>query len=155
MKMEKRGEKSQRTANETKNMITHLWHPWVPHFRSGRRAAQQANSGKHAQSFHPGSNSVCQERYLMSLLYLRTLLGLAKAAPIWGAECLSSQESSNEPSDNFAWIMSDPCVFALCSQGSGYPVPAPLCHHSSQSGWKNKNLNSGKIKTTNELPVCV
>lgn len=28
----------------------------------------------------------------MALLYLSTLLGLAKAAPIWGAESLTNQE---------------------------------------------------------------
>lgn len=46
---------------------------------------------------HSGSNSTCQERYRTALLHLSTLLGLAKAAPIWGAESLSNQESRNEP----------------------------------------------------------
>lgn len=96
-----------------------------------------------------GSNSVYQERYRRALLYLSTLLGLAKAAPIWGAESLSNQESRNEPAESFAWIMSDAQVFVLCSQGSRYPVSALLCECSSQSSWKNKNPNSGKIKMTN------
>jgi len=38
----------------------------------------------------------------MALLYLSALLGLAKAAPTWGGESPSNQESSNEPAESFA-----------------------------------------------------
>lgn len=75
----------------------------------------------------------------MVLLCLSTLLGPAKAAPVWDAESLSNQNRS------FESIMSDPHVFALCSQGAGYPLSALLCKSRLQTSWKIKNLNSGKI----------
>lgn len=81
----------------------------------------------------------------MALLHLSTLLGLAKAAP----KSLSSQGSRNRPAESFAQVRSDPHVFALCSQGSRYPVFALLCEYNSQSSWKNKKPNSGKNKRTN------
>lgn len=66
----------------------------------------------------------------MVLLCLSTLLGLAKAAPIWDAESLSNQENRSRPAESFESIMSDPHVFALCSQGAGYPLSALLCKSS-------------------------
>lgn len=77
-------------------------------------AAQQANLGKqHAESRASavwGRCSLLQEQYCMALPYLSTLLGLFKAASIWGAESLSIQERTNGPVESLAWVISDPHV---------------------------------------------
>lgn len=99
----------------------------------------------------PGCNSMCQEGYHIALPFLSILLGLAKAAHIWGTESLNSQESKTEPAERFSWTRSDPHIFVLCTRAQGPCLPL-LCPHSSESSWKNKNLNNGKIKKTNEFP---
>lgn len=135
-------------------MLIHGMHGCLISKCSCRRVAQQTHSGKQragSEVLAALSSSVCQEWHHLALLHLSTLLGLAKAAP----KSLSSQGSRNGPAESLAPITSDPHIFALCSQGSRYTVFALLCEYSSQSSWKNKKLNSGKIKTTNLFPSCL